>query len=284
MGANKFKDIEELCAIAEPTHGIITNIGMAHLEGFVNFEGVLRTKLELYDALVRSNGILFYNADDAVLTENLPTGIQSINYGCDTPATIVGELVALSPFVEMKWKSATFQSEKIETKMIGKYNFYNFLAAIAIGTHFGVENDAISEAIRTYTPTNNRSQIEKTAKNTLILDAYNANPTSMKSALESFAKVTENRKYVILGDMFELGAESVKEHQKIINLLLELQLNAICVGENFFQLKSEAEPTIQFFPSKEKVATYLKSRELKDHLILLKGSRGIGLETIVPYL
>lgn len=284
MGANKFNDIEELCAIAEPTHGIITNIGMAHLEGFINFEGVLRTKLELYDALVRNKGILFYNADDAVLTENLPTGIQSINYGCDTPATIVGELVALSPFVEMKWKSATFQSEKIETKMIGKYNFYNFLAAIAIGTHFGVENDAISEAIRTYTPTNNRSQIEKTANNTLILDAYNANPTSMKSALESFAKVTENRKYVILGDMFELGAESVKEHQKIINLLLELQLNAICVGKNFFQLRSETEPTIQFFPSKEEVATYLMSRELKDYLILLKGSRGIGLETIVPYL
>lgn len=284
MGANKFHDIEELCAIAEPTHGIITNIGMAHLEGFINFEGVLKTKLELYDSIVRNKGILFYNVDDSTLTSNLPKNIEAIGYGSENPASIVGELVALSPFVQMKWKSASYQSEIIETRMIGKYNFYNFLAAISIGLHFQVDNEAISDAIRTYTPTNNRSQIEKTAKNTLILDAYNANPTSMKSALESFARVTENHKIALLGDMFELGAESAKEHQKVIDFILEINLNTFLIGKNFYQLKGDFGPAIQFFESKDDVIQFLEKMELKDHLILLKGSRGIGLESIVPYL
>lgn len=284
MGANKFHDIEELCAIAEPTHGIITNIGMAHLEGFINFEGVLKTKLELYDSIVRNNGILFYNVDDSTLTSNLPKNIQAIGYGSENPASVVGELVALSPFVQMKWKSDSYQSDIIETRMIGKYNFYNFLAAISIGLHFQVDNEAISDAIRTYTPTNNRSQVEKTANNTLILDAYNANPTSMKSALESFARVTENHKIALLGDMFELGAESAKEHQKIIDFILEINLNAFLIGKNFYQLKGDFGPAIQFFVSKDDVIQFLEKMELKDHLILLKGSRGIGLESIVPYL
>lgn len=284
MGANKFHDIEELCTIAEPTHGIITNIGMAHLEGFINFEGVLKTKLELYDSIVRNKGILFYNADDSILTRNLPNNIKSISYGSEIPADVNGELIALSPFVQMKWKSDRFQSEMIETRMIGKYNFYNFLAAISIGLHFEVENDLISEAIRSYTPTNNRSQIEKTAKNTLILDAYNANPTSMKSALESFARVSENQKIALLGDMFELGAESEKEHRKIIELVLELKLNAFVIGKNFYQLKGDFGPSIHFFESKEDVIQHLQTMDLKDQLILLKGSRGIGLESIVPYL
>lgn len=284
MGANKFRDIEELCAIAEPTHGIITNIGMAHLEGFINFEGVLKTKLELYDSIVRNKGILFYNADDSILTSNLPKNIEAIGYGSENPASVQGELVALSPFVQMKWKSASYQSDIIETRMIGKYNFYNFLAAISIGTHFQVDNEAISDAIKTYTPTNNRSQVEKTAKNTLILDAYNANPTSMKSALESFVRVTENPKIALLGDMFELGAESKKEHQKVIDFILESKLNAFLIGKNFYQLKGDFGPAIQFFETKEDVIQHLQTVDLKDHLILLKGSRGIGLESIVPYL
>ena len=209
MGANKFHDIQELCAIAEPTHGIITNIGMAHLEGFKSFEGVLKTKLELYDSISHSDGCIFVNNDDPILTENLPKNVEIETYGSDNMATITGNLLSLSPFVEMNWKKSDFESDRIQTQMIGKYNFYNFLAAICIGNYFGVESSQISNAITEYSPTNNRSQIQKTSKNTLILDAYNANPTSMKSALESFALVEHTDKFVILGDMFELGKEAL---------------------------------------------------------------------------
>ena len=284
MGANKPHDIQELCEIVEPTHGIITNIGMAHLEGFKNFEGVLRTKLELYDSIVAKNGCIFLNNDDSLLAQNLPKNIKHITYGVEKQVNINGTLLALTPFVNMNWQSDTFESGEIQTQMIGKYNFYNFLAAIAIGNHFGVDSSQISEAIAEYTPTNNRSQIQKTAKNTLILDAYNANPSSMASALESFALVESQAKLVILGDMFELGAESIIEHQKIITLLQKLNLNGICVGKNFHSLSIPQNNTIQIFESKNDLSNYLQENNIENKLILLKGSRGIGLESILPYL
>jgi UDP-N-acetylmuramoyl-tripeptide--D-alanyl-D-alanine ligase len=284
MGANKFHDIQELCAIAEPTHGIITNIGMAHLEGFKSFEGVLRTKLELYDSISNNDGCVFVNNDDPILTENLPKNVEIISYASENSAIITGELISLSPFVEMNWKKDDIVSNRIQTQMIGKYNFYNFLAAICIGNYFGVESSEISSAIAEYSPTNNRSQVQKTSKNTLILDAYNANPTSMKSALESFALVEHADKFVILGDMFELGNESSKEHQKIVDLIKKLNLPAICIGKNFSAILANQETKIQSFETKDEASIYIQDLNLANKLILLKGSRGIGLESIVPFL
>jgi UDP-N-acetylmuramoyl-tripeptide--D-alanyl-D-alanine ligase len=284
MGANKFHDIQELCQIAEPSHGIITNIGLAHLEGLVNFEGVLKTKLELYDSVSFHKGCVFVNNDDLNLTQNLPENVEIVSYAAENTATIAGKLISLSPFVEMKWSKEAFESTVIHTQMIGKYNFYNFLAAVCIGNHFGVEEVKISAAIAEYSPTNNRSQVQKTTKNTLILDAYNANPTSMKSALESFAIVENSDKIVILGDMFELGNESLSEHQKIIELISKLNFEAICIGHNFNSIIQDNDAKIKGFETKESASIYIQNLNLKNKLILLKGSRGIGLESIVPFL
>lgn len=284
MGANKFNDIQELCDIALPTHGIITNIGRAHLEGFLSFEGVLKTKLELYGSVAANKGILFFNADDDILVSNLPENISKVSYASVANADVSGELATLNPYVKMRWNSGTFHSEEIQTQMIGKYNFYNFLAAIAVGNHFGVDPQEISAAIAEYAPSNNRSQIEKTGRNTLIMDAYNANPTSMTSALESFAFVEHEDKLAILGDMFELGEESETEHQKIMNLIRFLNVPAICIGERFRKANPGNDPLIQSFLDKEEARHYLSMNPLSNKLILLKGSRGIGLETLVDLL
>lgn len=284
MGANKFKDIEELCQIAEPTHGIITNIGKAHLEGFLSYEGVIKTKRELYQAIEKVNGVLFYNGDDELLTNIIPENCQKISYGIKHSNVIQGELVELNPFVKMKWKTASFESELLQTGMIGQYNFYNFLAAVCIGNYFKVSENDISEAIASYIPSNNRSQIVKTTSNTIILDAYNANPTSMKSAIESFAMTEHHHKLAILGDMFELGHESDKEHQAIIELIKKNDLTAYFVGERFNQFKAEMNNNISFFETKEKLKERLNNEVLRDKLILLKGSRGIGLEEILEKL
>ena len=278
MGANKFKDIEELCAIAEPNFGIITNIGKAHLEGFLNFEGVIRTKKELYTAVEKNNGKLFINSDDAILLANSPKTTEFISYGTTDSALISGELTDLSPFVEMKWKTGQYSSPILHTQMVGKYNFYNYLAAAAFGVEFGVEPEKISEAIQEYTPTNNRSQVKKTASNTLILDCYNANPTSMKSALESFAMIETEAKYFVIGDMKELGADSREEHAKIIELIEELNLKGFTVGTEFSQFNSEC--VLSNFSTNKAMKNHLIESPIKNNLILLKGSRSIGLEIL----
>ena len=278
MGANKFKDIEELCDIAEPTHGIITNIGKAHLEGFLNFEGVLKTKKELYDSVSKNKGTIVYNNDDDVLKFNLPKGIDTISYGTSSDSFIQGELVNLSPFVELKWSTSNYQSDLISTQMIGKYNFYNYLAAISFGICFNVPFEKINSAIANYSPENNRSQVKKTERNTLILDCYNANPTSMKSALESFALINHPAKYFIIGDMLELGEESMKEHQAISDLVKELNLHGSAVGPLFGALPEHSFDI--HFATKVEAMAYFESTTLSDKLILLKGSRGIGLESL----
>ncbi len=282
MGANKFKDIEELCNIAEPTHGIITNIGKAHLEGFLNFEGVLKTKKELYVSIASKKGTIIFNNDDDILKSNLPDGIKTISYGTSSDSKINGELVNLSPFVELKWSTTNYQSELISTQMIGKYNFYNYLAAISFGICFNVPFEKINTAIANYTPENNRSQVKKTENNTLILDCYNANPTSMKSALESFALINHPNKYFIIGDMLELGDESIKEHQAISDLVKNLELNGSSVGPIFNSLSQHSFE--KRFETKSDAIDYFESLEFTDKLILLKGSRGIGLESLENYL
>ena len=281
MGANKFKDIEELCKIAEPTHGIITNIGKAHLEGFINIEGVIRTKKELYQSVEENAGEIFYNSEDKILSEILPKTTINHSYGKEN-SDIVGELVRLSPFVEMKWNNITYNSSVLKLKMVGEYNFYNYLAAVSFGVRFGVKNEHISEALIEYTPSNSRSQVKKTEKNTLILDCYNANPTSMKSALDSFAMIENNNKICVLGDMRELGKESSVEHSKIIEQIETLDLQAFIVGEEFF--KENSCNILQKFKTINELHDFLTLFPIQDKLVLLKGSRGIQLEKIEELL
>ncbi|MGV3631891.1 MAG: UDP-N-acetylmuramoyl-tripeptide--D-alanyl-D-alanine ligase [Bacteroidota bacterium] len=284
MGANKFKDIEELCDIALPNYGIITNIGKAHLQGFLNFEGVLKTKKELYTAVSKNGGTLFYNHDDETLRANLPADTEAFSFGTEGNLVVRGELCSLTPYISMKWSTASYQSGEIETSMIGKYNFYNFLAAVSFGVYFEVENELISNAIRSYKPANNRSQVQKTENNMLILDAYNANPTSMRSALESFALIENDSKLAILGDMFELGSESRQEHMDIIFMLHKLKLKTFLVGERFYEHRNEADSKLSFFRDKDEMKDFLDREAPEGALILLKGSRGIGLEDLVEKL
>jgi UDP-N-acetylmuramoyl-tripeptide--D-alanyl-D-alanine ligase len=277
MGANKPNDIQELCEIAEPTHGTITNIGKAHLEGFGDFNGVFKTKTELYDSIESINGTVVYNAEDDTLSSAVPKHVNLFSFGTDH-ADINGELIQLTPFVEFKWKYHGYTSPILSTHLVGKYNFNNFLAAISFGKLFNVSNEAINEAVSNYIPTNNRSQVKKTGKNTLVLDCYNANPTSMSSALESFEQIKHNNKWVILGDMRELGKESTREHELIVQLVKQLQLKCITVGEEFLNLKNS---TISYqFKTTQEAKDFLIENPLSNALILLKGSRGIGLEKL----
>ena len=277
MGANKYKDIEELCEIATPNFGIITNIGKAHLEGFKNYEGVLKTKLELYTSIKKINGDIIINGDDQSLLDNVPADIKTFSYSQGNNSDIIGKLINLSPFVEMEWSTKNYQSGMISTQMIGKYNFYNFLAAIAFGVRFGVSPEEINEAISKYSPSNTRSQVKETRRNTLILDCYNANPTSMQSALESFAMINHPKKLFIIGDMLELGTESEQEHQNILNLATKLNLFGYVVGPIFSKI---AEKDFIYFASTLEATDFFKKNTVSDSLILLKGSRGIGLEKL----
>ena len=284
MGANKLLDIQELCDIANPTHGIITNIGKAHLGGFINFEGVLKTKTELFSAVQSSKGVLFVNEDDDVLMQAIPNNVSTVLFSKDkTTSRITGEILELNPFVSMQWKEGRYSSEPIQTHLIGAYNFYNFLAAISIGRFFDVDATLISEAIREYIPSNNRSQVYKSKNNTLILDAYNANPTSMRAALESFSSIQHDSKLAVLGDMFELGEETPSEHSAILNLLEDFNFTCIFVGKHFSAVQ-RVNDNFKFFESIESAKEYLISIQLQDKLILLKGSRGIGLEQLVDAL
>ncbi len=277
MGANKPLDIQELCDIAKPTHGIITNIGKAHLEGFINFEGVFKTKTELYKSVYEKNGNIIVNADDSILMNALSTNISSLSYGEN--GDVKGELIELNPFIKLKWKYKSYESGEIQTNMLGKYNFYNFLAAISFGILFEVDPIQINNAIANYEPKNNRSEIQKTKKNTIIVDCYNANPSSMKSALESFSLIQHAHKVAILGDMRELGTESKVEHQQVLKLCHDLNIDFFTIGEQFKDINPE-----NGFSSKEDFLRYLKNSGLSEKLILLKGSRGIGLEELIPHL
>ena len=282
MGANKHGDIAELCAIAEPTLGVITNIGKAHLEGFNDFQGVLKTKKELYTSISQNkDGVIFYNEDDQLLKENLPNNIENISYGTSQFSDLSGELLELNPRVKLRYKDGDYTSPEIQTQLIGKYNFYNFLCAISIGVYFKISHENIRTAIEQYISKNNRSQVEITANNTIIIDCYNANPSSMQSALESFLMIEADNKIAIIGDMLELGADTKEEHDKIIKYCKSNEINYLVVGEYFS--KSEVNPKIRFASTNE-LLDYFSITPLKNNLILLKGSRGIALEKLLPAL
>ncbi len=270
MGANHEKEIDFLCNITLPTHGTITNIGSAHLEGFKNIQGVINTKSELYNYIKQNNGILFINNDDQLLI-SLSKNIKSILYGINSKLNVL--TTNNTPFLNLKWNNKNIQS-----KLIGEYQFYNISLAICIGSYFNISEENIIKAIESYIPKNNRSEIQKTNNNTIILDAYNANPSSMKSMLYSFAKQKYNNKMCILGDMLELGKETEKEHKSIIKLTKNLNLNCFFVGEEFAYVTSKA------FKNKKEFKKFLIKNPIKNKTILIKGSRRIGLEELVESL
>lgn len=281
MGANKPYDIQELVNIAEPTHGLITNIGSAHLEGFGSKEGVIKTKGELYDFIEEIGGTIFYNVDDELLAQLVPIETEHITYGTSPSAQLAGAIIEVRPEVVFDYISSHDDTvRRISSQIIGKYNFYNMLAAVCIGDYFELSYEEIKNGIESYLPDNNRSQVKKTAKNTLILDAYNANPTSVQSAIESFAMMSHDDKFFILGDMLELGNETIPAHQAVIEQTKRSDLKGIFVGSIYAELAKEDE-TIMAFATKEAAKDFLSIAQPKGNLILLKGSRGIGLETLV---
>lgn len=278
MGANKPHDIDELCAIAMPNIGLVTNIGKAHLEGFINFEGVLKTKTELYDLVASRKGALFVNADDALLIKAAQQRMQHLfTYG-EHNGELRGNLAFLDPYVHFSWTFKDYESPVVRTKMVGKYNFFNFLAALRLGMYFDIDPELLNAAIADYLPTNKRSQVEKTAHNTLILDCYNANPSSMQSALSSFLEMEHPNKLAIVGDMLELGSEGPAEHQKVLDFLEANALDFISVGSIFQGLNNNGYADVQSLKHE------LSKRKLQNKLILLKGSRGLALEQLMDCL
>lgn len=284
MGASKLGDIKELTDIAHPTHGIITNIGEAHILGFGSVENIIKTKSELFQALNESKGHVVYNLEDQNIIDNLPEDCSYTTYSATKDSDIKGELINLTPLLNFTWKSEDYTSPTIHTKIIGKYNFYNMLAAVSFGKCFGVDEKLIDKALEEYLPTNNRSQLEETANNLLILDAYNANPTSVRSAVDNFANIeTDKNKLFVLGDMLELGSEEKQYHREVIQQCSKLGLQGVFVGKIFKSIESEY-PDILAFESTEDAKNFFKTASPKDNLILLKGSRGIGLEKLVEVL
>jgi UDP-N-acetylmuramoyl-tripeptide--D-alanyl-D-alanine ligase len=270
MGANHQKEIEFLSTICEPDFGYITNFGKAHLEGFGGIEGVIKGKSELYTFLKANQKTVFINIDDNIQVERA----KEINSVCFNTNDV--QFIEVNPFVKLSYKN-----ESIQSNLIGNYNFTNIAAAITIGAHFKVSETAIKEAIESYTPTNNRSQILTTKHNTIILDAYNANPSSMQVALENFDTLKAPSKVVILGDMFELGKESEHEHQAIVDAATAFNFDeTYFVGENFNIAKTN-KPQFKTYQDFE---DFLKKNPLKNHSILIKGSRGMRLERILEFI
>ena len=279
MGANHQKEIEFLCEIARPDFGYITNFGKAHLEGFGGVEGVIKGKSEMYNYLKNNNKIAFVNLDDAIQVEK-SNSIKRITFSkLDTDALLYVKNVSADPFV-----SIAFNSVVIDSHLIGLYNSNNINAAIVIGIYFNVTDDEIKEAIESYIPENNRSQLIKKHSNEIILDAYNANPSSMKVALENFIQLKHSNKVIVLGDMFELGEESLKEHLSIVNMLLnENDILIFFVGNHFYKNKIEKE-NFNFFETYESFSESFQNIKIEDSLILIKGSRGIALERTLELL
>jgi UDP-N-acetylmuramoyl-tripeptide--D-alanyl-D-alanine ligase len=282
MGANHPGEIKTLANIACPDFGIITNVGKAHLEGFGSFEGVIRTKGELYDYIRANGGSLFVNLDNPVLSD-LSANIARVGYALASEEAVVkGFIISDGPFLKLIWKKSDEVAEyAVSTNLIGEYNAENVLAAICIGSHFGVVPGQINLALETYQPTNNRSQFKETEKNHLIIDAYNANPTSMNASILNFRHIHAAKKAVILGDMFELGDQSQQEHQKIVDLLGESAFDkVILVGERFGAIPSDF---IKIADTASLIA-YLEKEQLSGYTVLVKGSHGMRLDKSVDQL
>ncbi|QEM13580.1 UDP-N-acetylmuramoyl-tripeptide--D-alanyl-D-alanine ligase [Mucilaginibacter rubeus] len=298
MGANHQKEIELLCGIAQPSHGLITNVGKAHLEGFGGVEGVKKGKGELYDFFKKSESpevgksesgnVVFVNSDDTVLMEMADARHLNhvIYYGTDAIDNLIsGELLENSPLLTLEWtNNKTGDSYKVKTQLTGTYNLPNILVAICIGAYLGLPANEINSGIEGYQPKNNRSQIVQTATNTLICDYYNANPSSMFVAIENVGKIEAKRKVLILGDMFEMGSEAAVEHAAVIKKAMDTPVDErIFIGKDFLSQKSEAgnQGAATFYETAEDAIAALKAQPISNSTILIKGSRGMALERLV---
>ncbi len=277
MGANHPGEIADLCLLSDPDFGLITNVGKAHLEGFGSFEGVIETKTALYRHIKANGQAVFVNRMNGILWQR-SEGQNRIIYGCHCDADYPVEQGPCNPYLIVKW-----QEQEVRTRLVGVYNFENVAAAIAVGSYFGVKKEDIIEALESYTPTNSRSQVIDTEKNHIIMDAYNANPTSMQAALRNFANICGERHLLILGDMRELGSASEEEHRNILNLMKELGFKeAYLVGQNFCAYNGNAD--WKTFENVTDLCQYLESQPVSGKTILVKGSNSIQLGKVLPLL
>ena len=281
MGANHPEDIAALTPVSQPDFGLITNVGKAHLLGFGSFEGVKRAKGRLYDYIEAHGESVFINADDPVLAEMAAERyLITIPYGLKHQGAEILPVTAEHPLLRIR-----LNGRVIKTHLAGAYNATNVLAAIAVGRHFGVTFKDAVEAVESYVPANNRSQMTRTERNLLIEDAYNANPSSMAAALESFAAIAEPSKVVLLGDMRELGAESLAEHRAVVRRLAGMDLEHVClVGEEFTRAVAEEGMDFPCYPSSDALYEALRAQPLSGCTVLVKGSRGIRMEKVIPAL
>ena len=279
MGANHKKEIEFLCEIAQPDFGYITNFGKAHLEGFGGVEGVIEGKSEMYQYLLKNDKLVFVNLEDPIQIEK-SAGIKSCTFGVNNNnADVKIKKITANPFVVIDYENFS-----VESHLIGLYNANNINAAVSIGHYFKVDDEAVKEAIENYIPENNRSQLLKKGSNQIILDAYNANPSSMAVAIANFMQLEDQNKIMILGDMFELGKESHQEHKIIVDSLSN-QDKSVCylIGKSFYENKISST-IITFFETFEDFAAYIKTLQFQDNTILIKGSRGMALERTLEYI
>ena len=279
MGANHIGEIASLCQIAQPTCGLITNVGKDHLEGFGSPEGSLRANSELFQYLLETEGVAFINSEDPVLANMAKRFDDPVFYpGKDDFLHV--SLEAASPFVEYAHENG----DKVRSQLAGGFNFYNIAAALCVGKHFEVDPQAADQAIESYTPANNRSQWVETEHNNVFLDAYNANPSSMEVALESLAAVHEVPKAVILGDMFELGEYEEEEHKALGQKIAALNFDAVLLCGQAMEHAAKEVPSALHFLTTQDCVAHLRETPLKDHVVLVKGSRGMALEACMKYL
>lgn len=276
MGANHQKEIEGYCIYAQPTHGVISNVGKAHLEGFGGIEGVKKGKGELYDFIRSHNGVVFA-FDNYDYLHDMSKGIQQITWYGTNQGEVAGHVKRSEPFLEVEFTNGTsFQT--IQTNLVGDYNLPNILCAVTIGKYFNVPGDKIKSAIENYVPSNSRSQLIEIGSNKIILDAYNANPSSMKVAIENFANINTNNKILVLGGMMELGDESLHEHETLINLIQKNNFkNVILVGGNF----KHTHQSFTYFDKAGEAASYIKQQHFHDAYLLIKGSRSMQMEKVL---
>lgn len=279
MGANHQKEIEFLCNIATPDFGYITNFGKAHLEGFGGVEGVIKGKSEMYAYLSEHNKYVFVNLDDVIQREKTEKNLRITFSHTDKNASVLINKITANPFVAIE-----FDGIKIKSHLIGLYNANNINAAITIGRYFKISDTEIKEAIESYVPENNRSQLLVKSSNEIILDAYNANPSSMEVAIKNFLQLDKQNKVAVLGDMFELGAESLQEHKHIVALLKhEEKVQTYFVGKDFYENKLDKE-YLHFFKTFDEFAKALKTEKIENKTLLIKGSRGMALERTLELL
>lgn len=286
MGANHLGEIRNLCRIAAPDYGLITNIGKAHLEGFGSLEGVIKAKGELYDWIAENKGTLFLQADNPILSRMAgERAIQKcFTYGESPVHQVSGQAFRSDPYLSLRWRRGS-ESFDVDTQITGSYNTENVLAAICVGLYFKLSPETINTGIQTYRPSNNRSQIIQTKHNTVICDYYNANVNSMSAAIDNFKGLEGQSKVIILGDMFELGETADQEHAILIKKALEVPADQyIFVGQHFYKHRTHIAPGILFYETTEDAQKALKANAPKAALILLKASRGMAFETLLEFL